>query len=160
MAALTAASEDLDAGRVPGRPFLVIGQYAAADPARAPLGADTAWAYTHVPQGAGADLEELTECIEAEVERFAPGFRERIAARHIAGPGDLQAADANLVGGAINGGTAKLRQELILRPVPGLARPETGIRGLYLGSASAHPGGGVHGAPGAIAARALLASRR
>jgi phytoene dehydrogenase-like protein len=136
-----------------------MGQYARADPTRAPAGADTAWAYTHIPQRAGVDLDHLTERIEAEVERFAPGFRERIAARHIAGPRDLEAADANLVGGAINGGTAKLRQELILRPVPGLARPETGIRGLYLGSASAHPGGGVHGAPGAIAARALLAKR-
>jgi phytoene dehydrogenase-like protein len=97
--------------------------------------------------------------IEDQVERFAPGFRDRIAARHIAGPRELEAADANLVGGALNGGTAKLRQQLILRPVPGRGRPETPIRGLYLGSASAHPGGGVHGAPGAIAARALLRRR-
>jgi len=160
MIALTAASEDLEAGRIPGRPFLVMGQHAAADPTRAPAGADTAWAYTHVPQSARVDLDQFTARIEDEVERFAPGFRARIAARHVAGPSDLEAADANLVGGAINGGTAKLRQQVILRPVPGLGRPETGIRGLYLGSASAHPGGGVHGAPGAIAARALLAKRR
>jgi phytoene dehydrogenase-like protein len=145
MEALTTASQDLEAGRIPRRPFLVAGQYAVADPTRAPAGADTAWAYTHIPQRATADLDLLTERIEAEVERFAPGFRERIAARHVAGPSDLEAADANLAGGAINGGTARL---------------ETGIRGLYLGSASAHPGGGVHGAPGAIAARALLAKRR
>jgi phytoene dehydrogenase-like protein len=160
MEALTAAAEDLERGRIPDRPFLVMGQYAAADPTRAPAGADTAWAYTHVPQGLTPDLEHLAERIEVEVERLAPGFRDRIAARHVAGPRELEAADANLVGGAINGGTAKLRQELVLRPVPGLARPETGIPGLYLGSASAHPGGGVHGAPGAIAARALLAKLR
>ena len=147
---------------VGGEPFLVIGQYAAADETRAPPGAETAWAYTHVPQGGtwGRDeLERFAERIEQQLERLAPGFRDRIAARHIAGPRELEAANANLVGGALNGGTAKLRQQLILRPVPGLGRPETPVRGLYLGSASAHPGGGVHGAPGAIAARALLARR-
>jgi phytoene dehydrogenase-like protein len=146
----------------PDRLFLVMGQYAAADPTRAPAGADTAWAYTHVPQGGDwgqPELERMASRIEDQVERFAPGFRARIAARHIAGPRELEAADANLVGGALNGGTAKLRQQLILRPVPGRGRPETPIRGLYLGSASAHPGGGVHGAPGAIAARALLRRR-
>ena len=147
---------------VGGRPFLVMGQYAAADETRAPPGADTAWAYTHVPQGGTwgrAELARFAERIEQQLERLAPGFRDRIAARHIAGPIELEAANANLVGGALNGGTAKLRQQLILRPVPGLGRPETPVRGLYLGSASAHPGGGVHGAPGAIAARALLARR-
>ena len=139
-----------------------MGQYAEADPTRAPAGADTAWAYTHVPQGGRwgpPELERMASRIEEQIERFAPGFRDRIAARHIAGPRELEAADANLVGGALNGGTAMLRQQLILRPVPGRGRPETPIRGLYLGSASAHPGGGVHGAPGAIAARALLRRR-
>ena len=76
------------------------------------------------------------------------------------GPRELEAQDANLVGGAVNGGTAQLHQQLVFRPMPGLGRPETPVRGLYLASASAHPGGGVHGAPGAIAARALLARRR
>ena len=147
---------------VGGEPFLVMGQYAAADETRAPPGAETAWAYTHVPQRGnwGRDeLERFADRVEQQLERLAPGFRDRIAARHIAGPRELEAANANLVGGALNGGTAKLRQQLILRPVPGLGRPETPVRGLYLGSASAHPGGGVHGAPGAIAARALLARR-
>jgi phytoene dehydrogenase-like protein len=153
---LTATADDLERGRIPDRPFLVMGQYAAADATRAPAGADTAWAYTHVPQGVAPDVAHLAQRIEAEIERLAPGFRDMIAARHLAGPGDLESADANLIGGAINGGTAKLRQQLFLRPIPGLGRPETPIRGLYLGSASAHPGGGVHGAPGAIAARALL----
>jgi phytoene dehydrogenase-like protein len=76
------------------------------------------------------------------------------------GPREFEAHDANLHGGAINGGTAGLRQELVLRPVPGMGRAETPIKGLFLGSASAHPGGGVHGAPGANAAKAALAHDR
>jgi phytoene dehydrogenase-like protein len=170
---LTEATTDLERRVIPGRPFLVMGQYAAADPTRAPEGTDTAWAYTHVPQQTRGDrrdeltgrwdegeLERFASRMEDEIERSAPGFRERVAARHIAGPRELEAANANLVNGAINGGTAKLHQQLIFRPVPGLGRPETPIRGLYLGSASAHPGGGVHGAPGSNAARALLAHQR
>jgi phytoene dehydrogenase-like protein len=161
---LTAATTDLERGVVPQRPFLVLGQYAAADPSRAPEGADTAWAYTHVPQTSGPWDEPAVAAhadrMEEEIERFAPGFRGIVAARHVAGPRELEAANANLVGGAVNGGTAKLHQQLVFRPVPGLGRPETPIRGLFLGSASAHPGGGVHGAPGANAARALLAHAR
>lgn len=170
---LTQATIELERQLIPDRPFLVLGQYARADPTRAPRGADTAWAYTHVPQHTRADargelngrwdeheLERFVERMEDEIERLAPGFRDRIAGRHIAGPHELEAANANLVGGAINGGTAKLHQQLVFRPVPGLGRPETPVRGLYLGSASAHPGGGVHGAPGSNAARALLTHRR
>jgi phytoene dehydrogenase-like protein len=170
---LTAATTDLERRLIPERPFLVLGQYAMADATRAPAGADTAWAYTHVPQQTRGDrggdltggwdeaeLERFAERMEDEIERFAPGFRDRVAGRHLAGPRELEAANANLVNGAINGGTAKLHQQLVFRPVPGLGRPETPIRGLYLGSASAHPGGGVHGAPGSNAARALLAHRR
>jgi phytoene dehydrogenase-like protein len=173
MDALTEASTDLERRVIPARPFLVMGQYAEADPTRAPAGADTAWAYTHVPQRARADaggeltgrwdaaeLERFAERIEAQVERHAPGFRDHVLGRHIAGPHELEASNENLVGGAINGGTAKLHQQVIFRPVAGLGRPETPVRGLYLGSAYAHPGGGVHGAPGANAARALLAHRR
>jgi phytoene dehydrogenase-like protein len=171
---LTEATTGLERQVIPARPFLIMGQYAEADPTRAPAGADTAWAYTHVPQRTRADaggdgltgrwdaaeLERFTERMEAEIERRAPGFRELIAGRHVMGPRELEASNENLVGGAINGGTAKIHQQLIFRPVPGLGRPETPVRGLYLGSASAHPGGGVHGAPGANAARALLAHRR
>jgi len=98
--------------------------------------------------------------MQARVERFAPDFASRIMARRVLGPRELQRSDANLRGGAINGGTAELGQELVLRPVPGLGRAETPIKGLYLASASAHPGGGVHGAPGANAARAALAHAR
>jgi len=75
-------------------------------------------------------------------------------------PAELERRDANLVGGALNGGTAQLHQQLVFRPIPGLGRPETPVRGLYLASASAHPGGGVHGACGANAARAALAHAR
>ena len=88
---------------------------------------------------------------------YAPGFGDRILARRVLGPRELEARDENLVGGALNGGTANLHQQLVFRPVPGLGRAETPVKGLYLASASAHPGGGVHGACGANAARAALA---
>jgi phytoene dehydrogenase-like protein len=168
-----AASCDLLGGRIPARPHLVLGQMGVADPTRSPAGTETAWAYTHVPQtvrgDAGGDLEgrwdfaeaeAFADRIEAEVERLAPGFRSLIRGRYVATPPILEAADANLVGGAVNGGSAELHQQLIFRPIPGLARPETPVRGLYLGSASAHPGGGVHGACGSNAARAALAADR
>jgi phytoene dehydrogenase-like protein len=149
-----------------------MGQYSTIDPTRAPEGKEVAWAYTHVPQRVSGDAggEGLTgawderesstfvERIEAQVERFAPGFRDRIRARHVFDPPTLQAADPNLVGGALNGGTAQVHQQLVFRPATGLGRPETPIGGLYLASASAHPGGGVHGACGANAARAAMAA--
>jgi phytoene dehydrogenase-like protein len=90
------------------------------------------------------------------MEEFAPGFGDRIRARRVLAPPDLERRDANLAGGAVNGGTSALHQQLIFRPFPGSGRAETGIRGLYLASASAHPGGGVHGACGSNAARAAL----
>jgi phytoene dehydrogenase-like protein len=93
------------------------------------------------------------------VEQFAPGFRDLVIGRHVAFPADLEAANANLVHGCLNGGTSGLHQQLIFRPTPGLGRPETHIAGLFLASASAHPGGGVHGACGANAARAALRAR-
>jgi phytoene dehydrogenase-like protein len=98
--------------------------------------------------------------MEDEIEALAPGFRDLVRARHVHTPRTLEAANHNLVGGAVGGGTAQLHQQLVFRPVPGLARPETVVPGLYLASASAHPGGGVHGAPGAIAARAALNAHR
>jgi phytoene dehydrogenase-like protein len=171
--ALSKATFDLERGVIPARPFLVLGQYSQADPTRQPEGAETAWAYTHVPQrtrgdAAGeltgswdtAELDRFVGRIEDQVERFAPGFKKLILGRHVYGPHELEHANRNLVGGAINGGTAKLHQQLVFRPTLGLARPETPIKNLYLASASAHPGGGVHGAPGANAARALLRRRK
>ena len=152
----------------------MLGQYANFDPSRAPAGKETAWAYTHVPQeirgDAGdegltgrwdpAEAETFADRIEEQVERLAPGFRALIRGRHIFTPRSFEQANRNLVGGALNGGTAQLHQQLIFRPVPGLARPETPVASLYLGSASAHPGGGVHGGPGANAALAAVAGAR
>ena len=174
MDALTRTTSQLERRLIPDEPFLIVGQYAAGDPTRQPEGAETAWAYTHVPRDPRADAGEdgLTGSwderetdlfvgrVEEQVERLAPGFRERIVGRHVLTPPSLEQANANLVGGAINGGTAQIHQQLIFRPTPGLGRPETPVRGLYLASASAHPGGGVHGGPGSNAARAALAHRR
>ncbi|WP_030268367.1 phytoene desaturase family protein [Streptomyces sp. NRRL B-24484] len=167
-------AQQLTTGRLPRRPFLLLGQMTTADPARSPAGTESAWAYTHVPQTITDDLgpdaitgrwdpreaEAMAERIEQQVERFAPGFRTRIAARRILTPPLLQSLDPSLVGGAINGGTTALHQQLVFRPVPGTGRPETPVTGLYLASSSAHPGGGVHGACGANAARAALRSQR
>jgi phytoene dehydrogenase-like protein len=97
--------------------------------------------------------------MEARIEARAPGFRSSVAGRHVQGPADLEQANPSLIGGDISGGTAQLHQQLVFRPVPGLARAETPITGLYLASASAHPGGSVHGACGANAARAAIVGR-
>jgi phytoene dehydrogenase-like protein len=152
-------SADLTVGRVPRRPFLLFGQMTTSDPTRSPAGTESTWAYTHIPHGhdwSGELLSEHVAVMEAAVERVAPGFLDLVLARHIQSPSDLEAADPNLVGGAINAGTSALHQQLFLRPTPGLGRPETPIAGLYLAGASAHPGGGVHGACGWNAARAAL----
>jgi phytoene dehydrogenase-like protein len=157
---LTVTMSELARGLVPTKPFLIFGQYAAADPTRCPPGKEIASAYAHVPQGAELDAAAFVERMEARVEELAPGFRELVRARHVFSPAGLERANRNLVGGALNGGTAQLHQQLVFRPTAGLGRPETGIRGLYLASASAYPGGGVHGAPGANAARAALTAAR
>ena len=159
---------------VPAHPFLLAGQMTTTDPTRSPAGTESLWAYTHVPQrttrdaGDGSirgdwdhdDLERFADRMQDRFERLAPGFSSRVLTRRILGPRELEARDANLIGGAINGGTSQLHQELVFRPVPGAGRAETPIRNLYLGSASAHPGGGVHGAPGSNASRAALARYR
>jgi phytoene dehydrogenase-like protein len=163
----------LGAGSIPDRPFLLMGQMTTADPTRSPEGTESMWAYTHVPQrvrnDAGGNLTGSWDAEEAErfadrmqdrIEEHAPGFSQRIIARRILTPLDLERRDASLVGGSLNGGTASLDQQLIFRPIPGLGRAGTPIRGLYLASASAHPGGAVHGACGMNAARAALARAR
>lgn len=151
-------SADLETGIIPRSPFLLLGQMTTTDPTRSPPGTESAWAYTHLPRGVtGTDeADELARRTEAVVEAHAPGFGERILHRDVQRPGDLTAADANLVHGAVNGGTAQLFQQLVFRPTPGLGRAETPIRNLYLGSAAAHPGGGVHGVCGFLAAQAAL----
>lgn len=157
-------------GRVPARPFALLGQMTTADASRSPAGTESAWAYTHVPQRIVEDLgpdgitgswdeqeaEAMADRIERQVERFAPGFRARITGRRLLTPKTLESLDENLVGGALNGGTTAVHQQLFFRPTPGTGRPETPVQRLYLASASAHPGGGVHGACGANAARAAL----
>jgi phytoene dehydrogenase-like protein len=162
---------------VPSRPFLLAGQMTTADPSRSPAGTESMWAYTHVPHrtaydagssGADAirgvwdhdDCERFADRMQAQLERHAPDLASRIRARRVLGPRELEARNASLVGGAVNGGTSQLHQQLVFRPVPGDGRPTTGIRGLYLGSSSAHPGGGVHGACGANAARAAVVGAR
>jgi len=161
-------------GRVPSRPFVLVGQMTTADPRRSPPGTESLWAYTHVPREVRSDaggqgltgrwdsgeLDVFAARIEDQLERFAPGFRGRIIKRHILGPGQLEEHNASAVAGAIGGGTAALHQQLVFRPTPGLGRPETPVAGLYLASSSAHPGGGVHGACGANAAHAALRQRR
>ena len=147
---------------LPERPFLLLGQQSIADPTRAPAGKHTAWAYTHGPQ-TGVDWQSEqarhVERIEAQVERYAPGFRDRILARHVLGPADLQRRNANLVGGDVGGGTYRLDQ-VVFRPMPSVSPYRTPLRGLYLGSAAAFPGGAVHGVPGDAAAGAALADER
>jgi phytoene dehydrogenase-like protein len=138
---------------------MLAGQMTTSDPSRSPAGTESLWAYTHVPQGSThdpADRDRVADLMQARFERLAPGFGDAVLSRRVLGPTDLEARNANLVGGAVGGGSAQLHQQLVFRPVPGLGRAETGIAGLYLASASAHPGGGVHGACGSNAARAAL----
>ena len=149
------AAEGLVAGgEVAERPFVILAQPTVADPSRAPAGNHVGWAYCHVPNGSTIDMRER---IEAQVERFAPGFTSRILARHVMSPADVERHNANNVGGDINGGIADLRQ-LFIRPTPRLyATPN---RQIYLCSASTPPGGGVHGMCGAFAARTALRRAR
>ena len=139
-------------GGHPERPFVLLVQYSPWDPSRAPAGRTTAWAYCHVPSGSAVDM---TDRIEAQVERFAPGFRDRILARARRGPAELEADNPNYVGGDINAGIEDIRQ-LILRPGAFRDPYWTGAPGLYLCSSSTPPGGGVHGMSGHLAARSAL----
>ncbi len=139
-------------GVPPERPFVILVQATRFDPSRAPDGAHTAWAYCHVPSGCEVDM---TGRIEAQVERFAPGFRDLILARHAMGPAAMEAHDANYVGGDINGGVQDLRQ-LIARPVARYDPYSTPDPRLFLCSSSTPPGGGVHGMCGHLAALSAL----
>lgn len=167
---LTRYATQLAVGAVPDQPYCVVGQMTTADATRSPAGTEAAWAYTHVPQrvveDAGeqgitgrwdrAEVEAVVRRMEAQIEALAPGFRDLIQARYVQGPRDLESTDPVLHTGALNGGTAAIHQQLFWRPIPSLGRPETPVRALYLASMSAHPGGGVHGGPGANAATVAL----
>jgi phytoene dehydrogenase-like protein len=139
-------------GQSAGKPFVLLAQTSLFDPSRVPEGKQAAWGYCHVPNGSS---EDMTERIETQVERFAPGFRERILARHAMGPAKLEAHNRNLVGGDLNGGVMDLGQ-FLFRPVRRLVPYRTPLKGVYLCSSSTPPGGGVHGMCGYSAARVAL----
>jgi phytoene dehydrogenase-like protein len=154
LADVAAAEDAVAKGLHAERPFVLLAQPTLFDPDRGPAGTHTAWAYCHVPNGSTLDM---TDRIEAQVERFAPGFRDRVLGRSRMGPAAMEAHDANYVGGDINGGLADLRQ-FIARPTLGLHPWRTPATGLYLCSSSTPPGGGVHGMCGWHAAREVLRS--
>jgi phytoene dehydrogenase-like protein len=161
-------------GLLPAHPMIVVGQQSIADPTRAPAGGQTLWLETHVPPSPHGDgdskktfkgwddaREVFLERVLARIEDHAPGVRDHVVGQFVRTPADLEAEDPNLVGGDVAGGGTGIHQQLIFRPVPGWFRYRTPIKGLYLCSASAHPGGGVHGMAGRNAAkRALKDSHR
>jgi phytoene dehydrogenase-like protein len=156
-AAEIAASEDaVWRGEAPERPFVLVAQQSLFDSTRAPAGKHTLWAYCHVPNGSYVDM---TERIEAQIERFAPGFRELIRERRVMSPADVEAYNPNYVGGDINGGVQDLRQ-LYTRPALRLNPYSTPVDGLYICSSATPPGGGVHGMCGHLAARSALRGMR
>ena len=152
LAEIAASERDSARGQHPARPFVLLAQQSLFDPSRAPAGQHTAWAYCHVPNGSRVDM---TEAIERQVERFAPGFRERILARHTFNTAQLEEYNPNYVGGDINGGLLDIRQ-LFTRPALRASPYRTSTQGLYLCSSATPPGGGVHGLCGYYAARRAL----
>ncbi|HVF76961.1 MAG TPA: NAD(P)/FAD-dependent oxidoreductase [Solirubrobacteraceae bacterium] len=161
VADLRVALADVRGGRLPEQPFLLTGSQTVADATRAPAGKHTMWAYTHTPPGVdwARDREPFADAVERQIERFAPGFRERVMARHIMAPGDLEQRNASLPGGDVGHGSYALDQ-LIFRPVASLNPYSTPVRGLFIGGAAAFPGGAVHGVNGHAAARAALREAR
>ena len=149
---ISAGEEAVARGGHPARPFILLAQQSLFDPTRAPDGKHAVWAYCHVPNGSEVDM---TQRIEAQIERFAPGFRDLILAKSVARTTDLERWNPNLVGGDITGGYMDLRQ-LFTRPMPRLNPYSTPARGLYICSSSTPPGGGAHGMCGYLAARAAL----
>lgn len=149
---IATSERDVWSGKHPERPFVILAQPSLFDSLRAPAGMHTAWAYCHVPHGSTFDMASR---IEAQVERFAPGFRDLILDRHVLAPAELERHNANYVGGDINGGSAEGWQ-LLARPVASFDPYTTPVRGLYLCSSSTPPGGGVHGMCGYFAAKAVL----
>jgi phytoene dehydrogenase-like protein len=149
---IAAAEKSVWQGRSPERPFVLVGQQSLFDTTRAPSGMHTLWAYCHVPSGSTFDM---TERIEAQIERFAPGFRDLILAKHVMGPRQMEAYNPNYIGGDINGGVQDLRQ-LFTRPLPQRVPYRTANRRIFLCSSSTPPGGGVHGMCGYYSAKAAL----
>jgi phytoene dehydrogenase-like protein len=152
LAEIAASERAVWRGEHPENPFVLVAQQSLFDPTRAPPGKHVAWAYCHVPNGSTVDM---TECLERQIERFAPGFRARVLARSVLPPAALERYNPNYIGGDINGGVQDLWQ-LYARPTLRLAPYATPVQGLYICSASTPPGGGVHGMCGYHAARTAL----
>lgn len=153
MEEIAAAEKEVSRGRHPEKPFVLVAQQSLFDPGRAPAGKQVGWAYCHVPNGSRFDM---TERIERQVERFAPGFRELIIQRQVQDTAAMQSHNENYVGGDINGGLQDLRQ-IFVRPIPGIHPYATSDKNIFLCSASTPPGGGVHGMSGFHAAKLALA---
>lgn len=152
LAEVASAEREVHRGRMPERPFVLVGQQYVADPARSRDGVDPLYAYAHVPSGFTGDA---TAAIEAQIERFAPGFRERVLDRHVTTTGDLVAHNANYVGGDVVTG-ANTPTQLLFRPRFAADPYSTGVEGVYLCSAATPPGAGAHGMCGWNAARSAL----
>jgi phytoene dehydrogenase-like protein len=152
LAEIAAAERAIWRGECPEHPFVLVAQQSLFDPTRAPTGKHTVWAYCHLPNGSSIDM---TARIERQIERFAPGFRDRILLRHTMSPGDFERYNPNDVGGDINGGVQDLGQ-LFTRPLAQINPYATALQGVYLCSSSTPPGGGVHGMCGYYAAQAAL----
>jgi phytoene dehydrogenase-like protein len=148
----------LGTGVVPEEPFAIVGQMTTTDRSRSPAGTETLWVYSHLPRQRPDDAagDELADRLDEMLDRYAPGWRDLVLERWVQRPSDLERANVNLAGGAVGGGTAQLFQQAVFRPVLGTGGPRTPLEGLYLGSSATHPGGGVHGACGYLAARAAL----
>jgi phytoene dehydrogenase-like protein len=157
---LTRAADDARRGEVPQHPALVVGQQSLHDATRAPAGRHTLYVYGHVPARYALEDEAVAERIEAQLERFAPGFSTLVLDRSTRSPEQTERENPSLVGGDLAGGSYEIDQQLIFRPAPQLARYRSPLRGLYVAGASTHPGGAVHGMSGRGAARALLRDRR
>ena len=151
-AEIAAAEREINAGRMPERPFVLVGQQYLADPQRSAGDIHPVYSYAHVPHGYAGDA---TEAIVAQIERFAPGFRERIVAKSSRGPASFAAANPNFAGGDIITGAKDARQ-LVFGPRASLSPYDLGVPGMYLCSAATPPGPGVHGMCGANAARQAL----
>jgi len=164
--AMAEAAHQARGGVVPARPMLIVGQQSVADPSRAPAGGHTLWVETHVPPvpratGSWARSKDaFLDVVMGRLEDHAPGLSTRVVGTAVRTPQDLEHENPNLVGGDLGAGSTALDQQLVFRPVPGWFRYATPVKGLYLCSASTHPGGGVHGMAGHNCARRVLSDRR
>jgi phytoene dehydrogenase-like protein len=149
---IAAGEKAIYTGKNPEKPFVLLAQQSMFDTTRAPAGKHTLWAYCHVPNGSTSDR---TTAIENQIERFAPGFKERILARHVMNTADIETYNSNYIGGDINGGRQDITQ-LFTRPALRFSPYRTSRKGLYICSSSTPPGGGVHGMCGYHAARIAL----